>query len=239
MLRQRRQQAPDSSSPLVPTPATLSDPTAPADAKASAATKTATTFTSSSRRKMQDEPAAELRTLVGRDSTDSIAGGYRDAPDASPSPTSPSSPSPPLVNTKTTWLQHNQWVALALASGACAAFNGVFAKLYFFLSSHHAHHFLPLVFCHPVNRLLIQSRSSLSSTTTELTTHLSQALARLIGLNAAESVVEVAVRGVRCLITYITFSISRLLNMSSASAFRSLLFFVPSFANMGPSVLSV
>ncbi|KAJ2905406.1 hypothetical protein MKZ38_005504 [Zalerion maritima] len=28
-----------------------------------------------------------------------------------------------------TWAQQNQWVILALASGACAAFNGVFAKL--------------------------------------------------------------------------------------------------------------
>lgn len=28
------------------------------------------------------------------------------------------------------WAQRNQWIVLALASGACAAFNGVFAKLY-------------------------------------------------------------------------------------------------------------
>jgi len=27
------------------------------------------------------------------------------------------------------WIRRNQWVVLALASGACAAFNGVFAKL--------------------------------------------------------------------------------------------------------------
>ena len=30
------------------------------------------------------------------------------------------------------WARRNQWVVLALASGACAAFNGVFAKLYVF-----------------------------------------------------------------------------------------------------------
>ncbi len=29
-----------------------------------------------------------------------------------------------------TWSRRNQWIAYALASGACAAFNGVFAKLY-------------------------------------------------------------------------------------------------------------
>lgn len=28
------------------------------------------------------------------------------------------------------WVQQNRWIVLAIASGACAAFNGVFAKLY-------------------------------------------------------------------------------------------------------------
>lgn len=28
------------------------------------------------------------------------------------------------------WARQNQWIVLAVASGACAAFNGVFAKLY-------------------------------------------------------------------------------------------------------------
>lgn len=27
------------------------------------------------------------------------------------------------------WIVRNQWIVLAMASGACAAFNGVFAKL--------------------------------------------------------------------------------------------------------------
>jgi hypothetical protein len=30
---------------------------------------------------------------------------------------------------KKSWVARNQWIMLALASGACAAFNGVFAKL--------------------------------------------------------------------------------------------------------------
>lgn len=59
------------------------------------------------------------------------------------------------------WMKRNQWIVFALASGACAAFNGVFAKL----------------------------------TTTDLTTSLSLALARLFGLEKAEKVVEVVVRG--------------------------------------------
>lgn len=45
----------------------------------------------------------------------------------------------PLLNTDTaqsaeadgmSWVQRNHWIVLAVASGACAAFNGVFAKLY-------------------------------------------------------------------------------------------------------------
>ncbi|KAK4166074.1 hypothetical protein QBC43DRAFT_314885 [Cladorrhinum sp. PSN259] len=66
---------------------------------------------------------------------------------------------PPVV--AKSWAQRNQWIVLALASGGCAAFNGVFAKL----------------------------------TTTELTATLSLGIARLLGLEKAEKVVEVVVRG--------------------------------------------
>ncbi|KAK0745100.1 hypothetical protein B0T21DRAFT_97599 [Apiosordaria backusii] len=65
------------------------------------------------------------------------------------------------VPSTASWSKRNQWIVYALASGACAAFNGVFAKL----------------------------------TTTELTTTLSMWIARLLGLEKAESVVEVGVRG--------------------------------------------
>lgn len=37
-------------------------------------------------------------------------------------------PSPTMV--ASSWTARNQWIVLALASGGCAAFNGVFAKLY-------------------------------------------------------------------------------------------------------------
>lgn len=33
------------------------------------------------------------------------------------------------------WSRRNQWIIFAIASGACAAFNGVFAKLYVLLLS--------------------------------------------------------------------------------------------------------
>ncbi|KAK5657759.1 hypothetical protein OQA88_2832 [Cercophora sp. LCS_1] len=60
------------------------------------------------------------------------------------------------------WVARNQWIVLALASGCCAAFNGVFAKL----------------------------------TTTELTTSLSQSLARVLGLSSFEGGIEVVVRAI-------------------------------------------
>ncbi|ETS82654.1 hypothetical protein PFICI_04530 [Pestalotiopsis fici W106-1] len=58
------------------------------------------------------------------------------------------------------WATRNQWIVLAIASGACAAFNGVFAKL----------------------------------TTNDLTSNISQALAKAFGLTAAENVIELIVR---------------------------------------------
>jgi hypothetical protein len=33
------------------------------------------------------------------------------------------------ITTTMSWMERNRWVVYALASGACAAFNGVFAKL--------------------------------------------------------------------------------------------------------------
>jgi len=40
-----------------------------------------------------------------------------------------SSDSVTATPTPNTWVGRNQWIVLALASGGCAAFNGVFAKL--------------------------------------------------------------------------------------------------------------
>jgi hypothetical protein len=38
-------------------------------------------------------------------------------------------PVPETPQERQSWAQRNQWIVFALASGACAAFNGVFAKL--------------------------------------------------------------------------------------------------------------
>jgi hypothetical protein len=72
------------------------------------------------------------------------------------------------------------WLILAIASGGCAAFNGVFAKLY---CSHPSH---------------LSGAANLScSTTTELTTSWSSAIAMAFGLNASNKFVEYAIRGVQ------------------------------------------
>ncbi|RKL37087.1 hypothetical protein BFJ70_g7247 [Fusarium oxysporum] len=82
---------------------------------------------------------------------------------SSPLKKQPSSEMPSPSN----WSLRSQWMFFAVASGACAAFNGVFAKL----------------------------------TTTQLTTNLSDSIAKLIGLSAHEHIVEYLVRGMWTLFT--------------------------------------
>jgi hypothetical protein len=38
-------------------------------------------------------------------------------------------PVPEVLDENRSWARRNRWIVFALASGACAAFNGVFAKL--------------------------------------------------------------------------------------------------------------
>jgi len=74
----------------------------------------------------------------------------------------------------------NKWIVLAIASGACAAFNGVFAKLWVFL------------LC-----LYQQMRSYTKRSyraTGELTASISKGVAHFLHLSAAETVVNVVVR---------------------------------------------
>ncbi|KAF4435046.1 Transmembrane 42 [Fusarium acutatum] len=86
----------------------------------------------------------------------------RQKPEAGPSSSllnkQPSTEMPSPSN----WSLRSQWMFFAVASGACAAFNGVFAKL----------------------------------TTTQLTTNLSDSIAKLIGLSSHEHIVEYLVRGI-------------------------------------------
>ncbi|KAI1011109.1 hypothetical protein LB504_002793 [Fusarium proliferatum] len=87
----------------------------------------------------------------------------RQKPEAGPPSSSPLQKQPsPEMPSPSNWSLRSQWMFFAVASGACAAFNGVFAKL----------------------------------TTTQLTTNLSDSIAKLIGLSAHEHVVEYLVRGI-------------------------------------------
>ncbi|RYP49116.1 hypothetical protein DL768_005113 [Monosporascus sp. mg162] len=83
----------------------------------------------------------------------------------------PSSDPAPL-----SWAARNRWMVFAVASGACAAFNGVFAKLS-----------VP-----PVCLLLLFVM--LFATTNDLTTHLTRGISGALGLETSESIIEVVVR---------------------------------------------
>lgn len=54
----------------------------------------------------------ERRPLLSRDAAANAHEDSIDSPDS-----------------KMAWMTQNRWIVLAIASGACAAFNGVFAKL--------------------------------------------------------------------------------------------------------------
>ncbi|EFX06156.1 hypothetical protein CMQ_4225 [Grosmannia clavigera kw1407] len=72
-----------------------------------------------------DGPAEMLPLMVDDDDeelSDSELAGVR-------RPLQPPLPSQSPLPASRSWRQQNQWIVLALASGACAAFNGVFAKL--------------------------------------------------------------------------------------------------------------
>ena len=81
------------------------------------------------------------------------------------------------------------WIVFALASGACAAFNGVFAKLYVTLELEAPLSVIsrtPLINC-------------LNRTTTELTTSIAASIAKFLHLGPENHVVEYIVRAVRTL----------------------------------------
>jgi hypothetical protein len=99
------------------------------------------------------------------------------------------------------------WLILAIASGGCAAFNGVFAKLYCSIPS-----------------ICIALLTNLS-TTTELTTSWSSAIASAFGLSPSNKLFEYAIRGVRvpCLPTYLPTYYARLVvnTINSSSLFAT------------------
>jgi hypothetical protein len=73
------------------------------------------------------------------------------------------------------------WLMLAIASGGCAAINGVFAKLY----------------CPSFHSASLQLANDPGSTTTELTTSWASSIAAAFGLSPSNKLVELAIRGVR------------------------------------------
>ncbi|KAK8090601.1 hypothetical protein PG994_000106 [Apiospora phragmitis] len=87
------------------------------------------------------------------------------------------------------WATRNQWIVLAVASGACAAFNGVFAKLYVYvlafvllLSPYTSFHPTPL---HVFHR-----------TTNNLTTQIAEVVSGVLGLSNMEQPIEYVVRAI-------------------------------------------
>ncbi|KAK4157289.1 hypothetical protein C8A00DRAFT_29858 [Chaetomidium leptoderma] len=151
--RKRQSEAPAAATPSSSQPkATTSSTSTKVTSSTTPSLKKRTTTRSAKNATQPREMSSSMneeRPLLGDDS-------YR-APPAEQADVQVSPPPPPE---SLSWAQRNQWIVFALASGACAAFNGVFAKL----------------------------------TTTELTTKFSQGIARLLGLESAEGVVEFVVR---------------------------------------------
>lgn len=107
MVRQRR---------LVTTETTCLTTPAPASATRVITEKGNTTAESPS----PSHPDDERRALLGSDAA---------ATTEQPTTAAASTPAPAPALSKMSLVRQNQWIVLAIASGACAAFNGVFAKL--------------------------------------------------------------------------------------------------------------
>lgn len=111
MIRQRRPapaQSPSSAAAATAEEPTLSTP-APRTAKERPAAKM--DFSGESRRVPSSPPADERRSLLPNTIDEGEDESFED-------------------HDKMGWARQNKWIVLAIASGACAAFNGVFAKLY-------------------------------------------------------------------------------------------------------------
>lgn len=75
------------------------------------------------------------------------------------------------------------WIPLAAASGACAAFNGVFAKLY------------AIVYRPSFGGCALLTKDN--STTTELTSSWAAGISTAVGLSSTNKIVEILIRAVR------------------------------------------
>jgi hypothetical protein len=108
-------------------------PSSQSESAASASTNLTKRVTrSSARNEKQPEPAADVVNMSPSSSRSAEDRPFLDSPRASSGDGDvdemrSQEPAPELE--RRTWAQRNQWIVYALASGACAAFNGVFAKL--------------------------------------------------------------------------------------------------------------
>lgn len=120
----------------------------------------------------------------------------------------PSSSRPP--SEKSILSLQSPWLALAAASGACAAFNGVFAKLCVsFKSFSFSPRFWTADSCRRRCKKLTEGHT-LYSTTTELTSSWSSAIATTIGLSASNRFIEFLIRAVSVYFSLFLLSLSLL-----------------------------
>jgi hypothetical protein len=128
--------------PGAPAPASGSAPPPPPPPSASSATKAAAAplstpdlrkrATRSTTAKNEKRPVVAAATNMNPSASSSADEGRPFLDDdgvASAPGLGVETPSPSPVPDTRSWAQRNQWIVFALASGACAAFNGVFAKL--------------------------------------------------------------------------------------------------------------
>ena len=118
----RKQKAPSTSAP--PEPSRVAHPTAVA---VPASTTSAADATSAS-------AAARIKQRVPHSSRSGKEMPGDDVPMADYAPVDGGGPDGDGVPVKAHAAARNKWIVLAIASGACAAFNGVFAKLWVFFS---------------------------------------------------------------------------------------------------------
>lgn len=95
----------------------------------------------------------------------------------------------------------NSWLTLAAASGACAAFNGVFAKLYLSLPTSSLRSPLPrgvetLGVAYIANRQTPPPLRVQNSTTTELTSSWSRTTSSFLGIDPSNKSIEFFIRAV-------------------------------------------
>ncbi|RYP16854.1 hypothetical protein DL765_004875 [Monosporascus sp. GIB2] len=144
-------------------------------------------------------PSAELRKRAVAEKSRTVAMDGQDStrlPEGavarSPSDTEPLS-----------WTARNRWIVFAVASGACAAFNGVFAKLSVppcLLTSAgpvgtgsgrcSPAAWLSEFYC----SVSVCTANPVDRTTNDLTTDLARGISRVLGLKTSEGIIEILVR---------------------------------------------